>query len=322
MVNFQRPVIGVSKCLGFAACRYDGATISAGIIELLKPYVDFQPVCPEVAIGLGIPRAPVRVVRSGASFRLLQPETQLDFTEKMQAFTTEYLNRLGPIDGWILKSRSPSCGLHDVKIYAAAQNPIPVGKGSGFFGAEVLKRYAPRPVSDEGRLSNFRLREHFFTQIFCLASFRAVCARDALRDLIQFQAENKYLLMAYHQQELRKLGKIVANPERRALQNIFQDYEQHLLNALARPPRTVANINVLMHTFGYFSEKLTAPEKAFFLDTLNQYREEQVPLSVPVNLIQAWIARFQTEYLQQQTFFQPYPLPLVQITDSGKGRDW
>jgi uncharacterized protein YbgA (DUF1722 family) len=252
---------------------------------------------------------------------LIQPETQLDFTEKMQTFTTEYLNALGPIDGWILKSRSPSCGLNDVKIYAAAQNPIPIAKGSGFFGAEILKRYSPRSVTDEGRLSNFRLREHFFTQIFCLASFREVRTTAAIRNLIQFQAENKYLFMAYHQQELRKMGKIVANPERQPLQNVLRDYEPHLLNALERPPRTVANINVLMHTFGYFSEKLTAQEKAFFLDTLNQYRQEKVPLSVPLNIIQAWIVRFQTEYLQQQTFFKPYPEQLVQITDSGKGRD-
>jgi uncharacterized protein YbgA (DUF1722 family) len=138
--------------------------------------------------------------------------------------------------------------------------------------------------------------------------------------LVQFQAQNKFLLMAYNQKELKILGRLVANLEKRPMTQILKDYESHLASALARPPRYLSNINVLMHALGYFSKEISAKEKAFFLDALERYRNEKVPLSVPLNLARAWVVRFDQEYLDKQTFLEPYPEALMEITDSGKGR--
>ena len=128
--------------------------------------------------------------------------------------------------------------------------------------------------------------------------------------------------MAYNQNELRILGRIVANQKKRPYIDVLADYEKHLFSVFSRIPRYTSNINVLMHGFGYFSKTLSFKEKAFFLDSIEMYRNGKVPLSVPLNIVKSWIIRFDNEYLMTQSFFLPYPEELMEITDSGKGRDY
>lgn len=322
MRTFTRPNVVVSKCMGFAACRYNGATIPDAFVQQLEPYVTYLPVCAEVEIGLGVPRDPVRIVLVNDEPRLLQPATGMDVTEKMQDFSAAHLASLSDIDGFILKGRSPSCGTKDVKLYRGMEKGAAVArKGPGFFGKAVLERYGHLPVEDEGRLTNFTIREHFLTALFALADFRAVKASSAMGKLVRFHTDNKFLLLAYNESQYRVMGPIVANHEKQPTKAVIAAYEQHLWKALARPARRTAGINVLMHALGYFSEKLTSDEKAYFLDALEKYRAKKVPLSVPVSLLGAWITRFKEPYLSRQTFFAPYPESLITISDSGKGRD-
>jgi len=322
MRTFAHPNIVISKCMGFAACRYNGVTIPDVFVTQLEPFVTYLPVCAEVEIGLGVPRDPVRIVLVNDEPRLLQPATGADVTEKMQAFSAAHLDSLSDIDGFILKGRSPSCGIKDVKVYRGVEKgAASTNKGRGFFAQAVLERYGHLPVEEEGRLTNFTIREHFLTALFALADFRAVKATAAMRELVRFHTDNKLLLMAYSESQYRLMGPIVANHAKKPVAEVLAAYEQHLWKALARPARRTAGINVLMHALGYFSEKLTSDEKAYFLDALEKYRAEKVPLSVPVSLLGAWIARFKEPYLARQTFFAPYPEALVAISDSGKGRD-
>jgi uncharacterized protein YbgA (DUF1722 family)/uncharacterized protein YbbK (DUF523 family) len=321
MRTLTKPNVVISKCLGFAPCRWNGAVIPDEFVESLKPHVSYHPVCPEVEIGLGVPRDPIRIVDSGRGPRLIQPTTAKDVSEKMRRFTETFLSSLDDIDGFILKFRSPSCGMKGIKIYDGPEKGAASVPGAGFFGGAVLEKFPGLAIEDEGRLRNFRLREHFLTKLFLMADFRKIQASAAMRGLVQFQAHNKFLLMAYNQKELKNLGRLVANLEKRPVAEILQDYEKHLALALARPPRYLSNINVLMHALGYFSTELSHTEKAFLLDSLEHYRAGKIPLSVPLNLIRSWIARFENDYLQQQTFFIPYPDELMEITDSGKGRN-
>ncbi|MBN1350926.1 DUF523 and DUF1722 domain-containing protein [candidate division KSB1 bacterium] len=324
--DFPTPRIVVSKCMGFASCRYNGLTIHSDVVNRLGArsgvYVEFLPVCPEVAIGLGIPRDPIRIVKLGDELRLIQPSTKSDFSVQMTEFAAAHLSSLSDIDGSILKNRSPSCGINDVKIFPDPGSRIPVGKGAGFFGAKVLEMYPHLPVEDEGRLTNSRIREHFFIRIFTNAFFRRVKAGASMKHLVDFQRRNKLLLMAYNQKEMRLMGKIIANQEKRPLHQVIENYEQHLVSAFARPARVMSNINVLMHALGYFSKQLSHQEKAFFLDTLEAYRNNKAPLSVPNALLKSWMVRFNEPYLMQQTFFEPFPPGLIEISDSGKARDY
>lgn len=319
--RFAKPRVVVSKCLEFAACRYNGAMIPSDVVRSLKPHVEFVPVCAEMEIGLGVPRDPIRIVAGESGLTLVQPSTGRDVTSDMNRFVDSFLGSLGEVDGFILKYRSPSCGLKEVKIFPAPAAKTTVGKTAGFFGGAVLERFPYLAVEDEGRLNNFRIREHFLTRIFTLAAFRGVMRAGAMRDLVAFQARNKLLLMAYNQKELRHLGRLVANLEKRPVPEVFAEYREHLRAALAAQPRYTSCINVLMHALGYFSEGLSSKEKAYFLASLDEYREARVPLSVPVGIIKSLIVRFDQGYLAQQSFFEPYPAGLVEITDSGKGRD-
>lgn len=320
--EFVKPTVIVSKCIEFESCRYNGLKISSDVVRKLITHVRFFTVCPEVEIGLGIPRNPTRLVMVKGEARLIQPATKDDFTDKMNHFTNSFLDSLDEVDGFILKSRSPSCGTKDVKVYASSEKGMAVRRGKGFFAGSVLERFSHLAIEDEGRLTNFRIREHFLTKAFTLARFRRVKGSRSMGELVKFQTENKLLLMAYNQKDLRNLGKIVANHEKRPKVEVFKNYELNLWNAFARPSRHTSNINVLMHGLGGFSKKLSPDEKSFFLNTIDEYRDERVPLSVPLNILKSWAVRFEDDYLMNQTFVEPYPVELMEITDSGKGRDF
>ncbi len=318
MVNQIRPRVVVSKCLEFAACRYDGQVIRAAFVKRLEQHVDYTPVCPEMEIGLGVPRFPIRVISKDDRIRLVQPATGRDTTADMNRFSQDFLSSLQPIYGFILKSRSPSCGTKDVRIYPKAGESASIGKGPGMFGGAVLTRFPTLAVEDEGRLRNLKIREHFLTKLFAFARFRTVKESNNLREMVRFQTENKLMLMAYNQKEMRILGNIVANRDGKSLEEVTVNYEIVLGKCMAAPPGRTANINVFLHVMSYFSDELSKNERGFFLDTLNLYRKGRVPLTSVLGLAKPWVARFQNEYLAHQSFFDPYPIHLMEWTDASR----
>jgi uncharacterized protein YbgA (DUF1722 family)/uncharacterized protein YbbK (DUF523 family) len=316
-----RPVVVVSKCLGFDHCRYNGEIVDDPFVRRLREFVEFRPVCPEMEIGLGVPRDPIRVVRIEDRMRLVQPSTGKDFSAPMEAFCEQSISGAVAVDGFLLKARSPSCGTRDVKVYNETGNLLSAAQRQGFFGRAAMRRFGDAAVEDEGRLRNFLIRERFLTMLYAIARFRALAAEPTMAGLTGFHARHKLLLMAYSEVVMRQLGKLGANEEHKPIAEVFRNYVSLLPRAFAGPPKYTAAINVLMHALGYFKEGLTADEKAFFLDSLQRYRTGKAPLSVPVGILRSWVVRFKEPYLAQQAFFQPYPEELVEIADSGKGGD-
>jgi uncharacterized protein YbgA (DUF1722 family)/uncharacterized protein YbbK (DUF523 family) len=323
MTGFSRPRVVVSKCLEVEHCRWNGEMITSDIVKRMKEEVDFIPVCAEVEIGLGVPRDPVRVVLERGQRRLIQPATNRDLTSDAKEFTLSFLESLDEVDGFLLKSGSPSCGTRDTKIYPSRGRSSPIGRGEGFFGGEVLQRFPNKAVEDESRLRNLKIAEHFLTKLFTLASFRDVRARG-WDSLLDFHTRNKFLFMSYHQGEMREMGRIVANRKAVAKEEAFQEYEKHIARAMARGPRCSSNINVLMHAMGHFSNRLSTEEKSYFLDSLMDYRDGRIPLSVSMGVIRSWIVRFDDDWLENQTYFHPFPSRLldVELTDSCRIRDY
>jgi uncharacterized protein YbgA (DUF1722 family)/uncharacterized protein YbbK (DUF523 family) len=317
-----RPVVVASRCLEFAACRYNGLSISSPAVRRLKDFVEFMPVCPEVEIGLGVPREPIRVIESGGGRRLVQPATGRDCTREMESFSDGFLSGLGAVDGFILKSRSPSCGFKDVKVYPGTEPKLSptTGKGTGFFGGAVLGRFPGLAAEDEGRLENLEIREHFLSRLWALADLRLVGATGRMEELVGLHSRRKLQLMAASQKHLRELGRIVANPGRKSWAEAFGEYASGFRAAFSRRPRFTANVNVLMHALGYFKDGLSAPEKAFFLEQLESYRRGRLTLSAVLGIMRSWIVRFGQQYLAGQAYFEPYPSELSDLTDSAKGR--
>ena len=320
MRKFPKPVVVTSKCFEFDACRYNGVMIPNNFVQKLEPYVKFIPVCPEVEIGLGVPRDIIRVVEKKGRRQLVQPTSGKELSKKMYKFADSFLGSLDTVDGFILKSRSPSCGIKDAKIFSDTENPSPIGRGSGLFAEKVLEKYPGKAIEDEGRLMNFTIRESFLTKLFTFASFREVQKKGTAKALVDFQSDNKLIFMSYNQREMRVLGKIVGNQDKKPITDVIKEYGAHLHKALSTTPRRSTHINTLMHALGYFSKKLTSKEKAYFLDLLESYRSQKIPLSAVLSVLESWIVKYEEEYLARQTFFEPYPRELVEISDSGKAK--
>ncbi|NIP36562.1 MAG: DUF1722 domain-containing protein, partial [Thermoplasmata archaeon] len=82
----------------------------------------------------------------------------------------------------------------------------------------MARRFGHLAVEDEGRLRNMNIREHWLTKVYTLARFREMARDGSMKDLVRFQAEHKFLLMAYNQKEMREMGRVVANPDKSPLE--------------------------------------------------------------------------------------------------------
>jgi uncharacterized protein YbgA (DUF1722 family)/uncharacterized protein YbbK (DUF523 family) len=318
MCDFTKPNVFFSRCLGFDSCRYNGQMITDEFVEHLKPYVNIINVCPEMSLGLKVPRDTLRVVLQNDELRLYQPKTEKDFTKEMNEFADSYLNSLNDIDGFLLKGGSPSCGHKNVKVYNGTSKVTGSTRGSGLFGNKIKERFSYTPIEDEGRLHNYRIRDNFLARIFMNADFRKVKASNSLNELIHFHTKNKFLLMANSQKYTKVLGRIIANKEGKDIKNIFDEYEKNLNLVFEKLPRHTNNINVLMHAMGHFSKDITKKEIDLILDSFEKYRIGKLTISTPLLLVKSYIVRFNIDYLLDQTYFNPYPEDLIILEDSEK----
>lgn len=317
-MKHARPKIVISACIEHSSVRYDGTMISDEVVRKLKQFVDFMPVCPEVAIGLGSPRDTLRLVKKDGKIVLVSTTKGEDFTEQMDTFSRKYIETLQKkiVDGFILKAKSPTCGTDKVKVYKGIGKAMPDQPiQNGLFAQNIVERYLQQPIETERRLSNFNIREAFFIQIFTFASFREV---KTIKELQNFHKMNKYLFMSFHQLHMKNLGNIAANRDKHSFEVVYQNYKELLQVLLACPLTKNKRINVLSHIYGYFKKYLSPSEKTFYFDTQNDYLVGRVPYSVTLNILRSFIVRFDQDYLSNQTIFEPYPKELITQLDSGK----
>jgi uncharacterized protein YbgA (DUF1722 family)/uncharacterized protein YbbK (DUF523 family) len=318
-----RPVVVASACLGFAACRYNGQQLAAGFLEVLGAHAELVPICPEVEIGLGTPRPTIHIERIEGRDVLLQPETGRELTTEMQDWSQSWLasqvSARGSIHGFVLKGKSPSCGVSDTKILARGGQSS-VATGSGLFTRAVQEQFPEAAVEDEGRLTNLAIREHWLTHVFTSARFQQLDARHGLGPLVEFHAQHKFLLQAQDEVGMRELGQLVGTGKELGVETCYARYGARLHQALAARPSPKRHANVLQHVLGFFKDRVGAEEKALFLDILNGFLEKRLPLSAPVAVLRSWSIRFEESYLLAQRYFEPFPVELVSKTDSGHPR--
>ena len=177
----RRPWIVVSRCLTGERCRYNGKAVSGAAVRRLARAAGLLPVCPELEIGLGVPRAPIRIIsigtakpaREGVSanpsrngaLRLVQSGSGRDVTARMRSFADSFLSSLGPVAGFILKSGSPSCGLCGIKVYSPTGRFRPNVTTRGLFAGAVREKFPDLPVIDEKSLASRKSRADFLRRI-------------------------------------------------------------------------------------------------------------------------------------------------------------
>ncbi|OPJ60974.1 YbgA family protein [Clostridium oryzae] len=318
MDYYGKPVVVISSCLGFKPCRYNGQMLKDKFVDELRNFIDFVDICPETQIGLEIPRQPIRLISEQNNIIVYEPKSQKEYTKEMLIFSDDFLKKLSKVDGFILKGRSPSCGIKDVKIYLNREKGAACFKGRGVFADRVITKYTYLAIEEEGRLTNFRIREHFLTKLYIMYRFRMVTESGSIAQLVNFQANNKYLLMAYHQREQKLLERIVAQYDKQPFNKVIDEYREHLKIAFARLPRSANIINSLTHIMEHFSDNLSSKEKEFILDSFNKYKDEKFPLSVPINILKTYAIKYEKQYLINQTIWCPYPEELMSISDTDK----
>lgn len=316
-----RPRIYCSRCLEFARCRYDGSVIGSQIVKDLMEHAEIVHDCPEAGIGLGIPRPPVKVFEDSEGYHLYQPSTELDHTDKMSKYVDDLLAGMGVVDGFILKARSPSCGMGDVKIYPSKEKGKQKRMGSGFLGMKVEERYSHLAVESEKRLLDERIRDHFLTKLFTIARYRKVMDEMKARTLIDFHSRAKFLLMAYDQNTMREMGRIVSNQKELGIEDAVEGYQKLLGIAMEKGPRYTSHINVMLHGFGYVSSELTSAEKDLFMDSIEMFRDDRIPLTTLKSILRSWLVRFNVKYLLEQYYFDPYPVELTGNYDGKRDRE-
>jgi uncharacterized protein YbgA (DUF1722 family)/uncharacterized protein YbbK (DUF523 family) len=305
--------IGVSACLLGEEVRYDGGhKRSRFVVEELGQWFDFIRVCPEVEIGMGIPRPTIRVEEHEGDLRLVSPKTGNDFTKKMQTFSKRRVGELMKegLDGYILKKGSPSCGPFRLKVYKNGQ-PFR-HDGMGFYAAEVQSRWPQLPVEDEGRLNDNAIRENFIERVFVFNRWQTLLkAGRSRKRLVAFHTAHKLLLRSHNEAGYRRAGKLVGAVGSMPDQDLFNLYEAEIQAIMATRTTRARHTNVLQHAMGYLKTALTPQEKQELLSAIDDYRLGLLPLIVPVTLLRYNIRRHEVSYLLGQLYFDPHPKELM-----------
>jgi uncharacterized protein YbgA (DUF1722 family)/uncharacterized protein YbbK (DUF523 family) len=301
--------VGISSCLLGQEVRYDGTHKHLRLAtDSLSRYFEFTPVCPEVGIGMSIPRKPIRLVGDVNQPRAVAVHDEsVDYTEALTRYGEDKAAELTDLSGYIFMKNSPSCGVFRVKVYQDNGYPDR-DPGRGLYAAAFMKAHPLLPVEESGRLCDPLLRENFVTRVFAYANWQAL-KKEGLtaKAIIDFHARYKYCLMAHSPNQYVALGRLLADAGKQDPEDLGQHYFQALMAVLGQLASRKTHTNVLMHLQGYLKKKISPSEKQELADIIERYRIAQVPLIVPMTLLKHHFNNHPDPYIAQQAYLQPYP---------------
>ena len=310
----ERIPVGVSSCLLGQEVRYDGShKRSPFVTEALSRYFRYIPVCPEVAIGMPTPRQPIRLESAdGEEVRVRGVrDRSTDVTAEMAEYGRRMGRELHDLSGYILKAKSPSCGMERVKVYKPDGHPAGFST-RGAYAAALMAENTLMPVEEEGRLNDPALREGFVCRVFCYYRWQRMMAGGLTRKaLVDFHADHKLLLMAHDEQRMRELGRLVSELGQRPVAEVAQEYIHAFMAAMARPATRGRHANVLYHLLGYLKRDLPASDKDEAVRVIEQYRQGMVPLIVPVMLLRHHFRHHPDPYVERQFYLYWSPPELA-----------
>jgi uncharacterized protein YbgA (DUF1722 family)/uncharacterized protein YbbK (DUF523 family) len=300
--------LGVSLCLLGDKCRYDGGGAKDSFVhDTLSSYFDLIGYCPEDPV-FGTPRDTIRLVEVQNDIRVHIGKTSQDVTDKLTQSSKSFAKKAkhDELCGFVLKSKSPTCGMERVKVYY--DSGMSEKKGEGIFAKELKKVYPYLPIEEEGRLNDPWLKENFLMQVFAYADMQNFLKAElTYKNLVDFHTSYKYLIFAKSEKYYKTLGSIVANHEKKPLQDVLQNYSLEFLKAIDEKSTIKKTFNVIQHIIGYFKKDITTDEKNHLLEAAQEYKDGIIPLVAVTKLINLYVVKFDHEYLKKQKFLNPYP---------------
>ncbi len=310
----EKPIkVGVSACLLGQKVRFDaGHKQDRYITDILGQYFQFVPVCPEVEVGMGVPRESVRLVGASDAPRMVGTKTGADWTGRMRAYAEKRVRRRDMLGlcGYILKKDSPSCGMERVKRYQ--ESGLAVRSAVGLYAQILMERYPLLPVEEEGRLNDARIRDNFVERVFAYYRLQRLFASGLSRGgLVEFHGAHKYLLLAHSPKHYTLLGRLVADIKKQARSEFREKYSALFMEALAVTATPKKHHNVMLHILGFLKTVLDPADKKYLLGVLDDYRNGLVPLVVPLTLLRQYVARHEVKYITDQIYLNPHPQELM-----------
>ena len=306
--------IGVSSCLIGEKVRWNGDHKQDRYVrEILSRYFEYIPVCPEVEVGMGVPRETVALYGDPEKPSMISKKTQTDWTKPMGKYIKSRINTLSADDlcGYIFKSKSPSCGMSRVPLYSEFGSHK-VKHGPGMFANAFINSFPLIPTEDEGRLNDPRIRENFIVRVFSFKRFNLLLNQKfSLGKWVKFHTQHKFLLLAHSRKHYDDLGELVAHSKTIKPSELKKKYGKLFMEALTSKSTPKKNTDVLLHMMGFLKKLLTKIEKEDILSTIEDYRNEILPLIVPVTLIRHQVKKHNIEYLHDQVYLNPHPKELM-----------
>ena len=304
--------IGVSACLLGREVRFDGGhKRSRFITDALADHFEFVAFCPEVAIGMGTPRQPIRLVgddRNPQAVGVKSPE--LNVSQPLRSYGKKVAGDIHDLCGFIFKKDSPSCGMERVKVYN--DKGMPERSGTGLFAREIIKAHPLLPVEEEGRLNDADLCDNFITRVYVYARWKALIAGGLSKSgLIEFHVSHKYLVMSHNTLVYKLLGRMLSDLSQVSLDEIADRYIARLMQALSKPATRKCHTNVLQHLLGYLKKDLESAHRADLNETIDAYRRGEFPLVVPIRLLQHHFNMHPHSYVKEQVYLKPHPQALL-----------
>jgi len=304
----ERPLIGISSCLVGQKVRYDGtAKRNSWLVDQFGKHVDYRPICPEMAIGMPTPRPPIRLVGTPDETRVVGvDDPSVDVTERLEDFALNTASELQSVSGYVFMSKSPSCGMERVKLYAASGHADK--KGVGAYARVIMASLPNLPCEEEGRLNDPMLRENFVSRVYAYRRWQSLRHQGLVaKELIDFHARHKYMVMAHSQAAYQRLGRLLSNLKGVDLERVASAYEAEFMGALKRRVGRKRHVNALQHIQGYLKTRIDGDDKRELTESIEAYRREEVPLVVPMKLLRHYFRRNPDNYIDRQWYLDPYP---------------
>lgn len=308
----RRPRLGISSCLLGSNVRYDGGhKRNAFLLETLGRHVDWVSVCPEVDIGLGTPRPPIQLVRDAADgMRLVMPETGEDLTDRITRYARDRVSALreSRLSGYVLKSRSPSCGLELVPVHS--ENGNVSAYGVGMFATVLIQDMPQLPIEEEGRLDDPRVRENFVARIFSRARWLELEGTGfTLPGLIRFHSRHRFLLMSRDLSAVDTLDRLLdeADETHTDIGNLAASYNLAFNDVMGRLPNSKGHAEVLQLVADRVSNYIDVHEQAELRQAVHNYRTGVVSLSTPVKALRMHVHKHGIAALADQVYLEPHP---------------
>jgi uncharacterized protein YbbK (DUF523 family)/uncharacterized protein YbgA (DUF1722 family) len=298
--------IGVSACLLGEKVRYDGDHRRDHYISrILINHFNLIPYCPEMSIGLGVPRPAIQLIEGAHGVRLVDClEPTIDHTDRMIATANEYCTSLpDSMAGYLVKARSPSCGLHAVNLFDG--NGLALPTGIGLFTARLMRLLPGLPIEEDERLHEPHLRENFLERVFIFSHWRSLLADGIEQEsLLRFHQRLQLSLLARNDVVLETLNSVLPESPGPVPEPVARRYITRIMSILSKPPTREGHQNVMRIVALALTKHPPAADMEPLEMALNQYRTRAASLSQTLKLIKNHLSASALSRFDDQFYLQ------------------